>query len=90
MTSYRITAQAPDCAVQEVKVEAPNLASAFRAASAWARVDEEPATTILVGPIEDGQWTWVCSHCQAEGPPQSSEGAAHRDADNFHRHCQES
>lgn len=86
MTSYRITAQGPDGTVHEVKVEALDLPAAFRVAAGWA-VAEQPAAEILIGPIEDGYWTWVCSRCHAEGPPRSSEAAAHKDAGLFHRYC---
>ena len=88
MTSYRITAQAADGAVHEVKVEARTLQAAFKTAAAWAVEHlEPPEDRILVGPIEDGFWTWVCSRCRAEGPPRPSEAAARKDAAEFHRYC---
>lgn len=87
MTSYRITAQTADGPVREVRIEAADLPTAFRAASAWARID--PAAGIVVGPIEDGQWTWMCTRCSAEGPPWTTADAAHEDAHTYHRHCQE-
>lgn len=90
MTSYRITAQATDGPVHEVRVEAAALAAAFRAAAAWAREQAEPSLPPLeVFYSEEIGWTWKCNTCGHQGPSLVNDTAAYEDGARYHRYCQE-